>query len=119
MTVARGLDGSERCIGVNVTGAGAIPQLRNGVLHRRSAAVLGVRIAAIAIGMTTRTGRSIGRVGPGRRIGIGSVTTDASEVETGGVIAGIFGRGMFEVDWRPRHGGVTDIAIARSGHVAH
>lgn len=100
-----------------MTSACAIFQLCNGVAHRGRTFVFLVRIGLVVSGMATRTVRAISRAFPRRRIGIGGVATDASQIQAGVVVAWILAGRMPECQWRPRRSRMTDIAIARGSHM--
>ncbi len=77
VTVARSLDGSERCIGIDVASTGAVLQFRHRIFHRRCTAVLCMRTTRVAIGMAAGTVGSISRIRPSRRVGVGGMATGA------------------------------------------
>lgn len=99
---ALGLDRGERGIGIDMAGAGTILQLGDGVLHRSCAADLGVRIAFVLFGMTAGAIRAIAWISPSCRIRVGGVAADARQIQTAGMVAGIFRRGVFKNERRPR-----------------
>lgn len=100
-----------------MTSACAIAQFAYRVL--RHTTDLGMRTRFVVAGVTARTVGSIGGVLPGGRIGIGGVTAGAAQGQARAVITGILSRCMFKSQRRPGSDGVTDIAIATSGHVAN
>lgn len=67
--------------------------------------------------MTTRTARAVSRIFPRRCIGIGGVATDASQTQSGVVVAWILTGRVGESQRCPCRSCMTHIAIARSGHM--
>lgn len=76
VAVTPGFYGCECAVGINVAGAGTVPELAHGITH---VAVFHVRIGPIAVGMAACAIGFVGNVCPCRHFGVRRVATGACD----------------------------------------
>lgn len=111
LTRSRRLDRRQRAVGVDVTGAGTVPQFADSVSDGSWRLIFFVRIGSEIVCMAAGAIRFVRRGRPccGLRVRRMAVCTR----DAGAVVARIVGGIVREPDRRPRHSRVTVVALKR------